>query len=124
MAVKIRLKRIGRKRQPTYRIVVADTRTPRDGKVVDTIGNYTPYLKDKPLVLDLERLQSWCDKGAIPTDSVKRLIRRARLIGTPAAAAEAEKKTRAQRNEPAKVAETAPEAAVEPEVPAGAGPEE
>lgn len=78
MSVKIRLKRIGRKKQPTYRIVVTESRNPRGGKVIDTLGHYTPYLKDKPLEIDYDRLDEWHKKGAIQSDAVTRIIRRAR----------------------------------------------
>jgi len=78
VAVKIRLKRIGRKKQPTYRIVVAESRNPRGGKVIDSVGRYSPYLRNKPLDVDLDRIQAWRDKGAIPSDAVKRLLRLAR----------------------------------------------
>jgi len=81
VSVKIRLKRIGKKKQPTYRIVVAESRSSRDGSVIDTVGYYSPYLKDKPLRLDMERFEEWRSKGAIPTESVKRLVRGIRRAG-------------------------------------------
>jgi len=55
-----------------------DSRSPRGGKVVDTLGHYTPYMKNKPLEVDLDRVQEWHKKGAIPSDAVNRLLKRAR----------------------------------------------
>lgn len=78
MAVKIRLRRTGRKKQAHYRIVVSESRNPRGGKVVETLGSYSPYLKDKPLVIDLARVEEWRSKGATPTEAVLKLLRRAR----------------------------------------------
>lgn len=76
MAVKIRLKRIGMKRAPHYRIVVSDARSPRDGRFIEELGIYNP--KDKPvkLRLDLERAEEWINNGAQPTDTVRRLMKR------------------------------------------------
>ncbi len=92
MAVKIRLKRIGRKKQPTYRIVVMESRNPRDGKVIETVGTYTPYRKDKPFAIKLDRVEEWRSKGAKPTEAVLTLLRRARRESAgPVAAPEAEK---------------------------------
>lgn len=76
MAVKIRLKRIGMKRAPHYRIVVSDARSPRDGRFIEELGIYNP--KDRPmkLRLDLERAEEWISNGAQPTDTVRRLMKR------------------------------------------------
>jgi small subunit ribosomal protein S16 len=109
VAVKIRLKRIGRKKQPSYRIVVMDTRSPRDGKVVDSIGSYTPFVKDKVLTIDMDRYQGWREKGAIPTDAVKRLVRQAGKNGSSASGAETDKKAKAVHAEPAIDVEKVPE---------------
>jgi ribosomal protein S16 len=85
VSVKIRLQRLGRKKQPTYRIVVTESRNARSGKIIEAIGNYTPYKQDKPLVVDLDKIDFWRGKGAIPTDAVTKLIRRARnTSSTPA----------------------------------------
>ncbi|MCS7258021.1 MAG: 30S ribosomal protein S16 [candidate division WOR-3 bacterium] len=72
--VKIRLKRIGRKNAPLYRIVVADSRRARDGKYLETVGHYNP--KTKHLSLNLERVDYWLSKGAQATETTKRLITR------------------------------------------------
>jgi small subunit ribosomal protein S16 len=78
VSVKIRLQRIGRKKQPTFRIVVTESRNSRGGNIIESVGSYTPYRKDKPLVVDFDRIDHWRSKGAIPTEAVIRLIRQAR----------------------------------------------
>ena len=74
MAVKIRLRRAGAKKKPFYRIVVADSRSPRDGRCVEEIGYYNPLTKD--LKLDGEKAEYWITKGAQPTDTVRYLIKK------------------------------------------------
>lgn len=72
--VKIRLKRVGAKKAPFYHIVVADSRTSRDGKVIDKIGTYDPMTNPSTIVLDEEKVKTWIKNGAQPTDTVKALI--------------------------------------------------
>ncbi|RUM42377.1 30S ribosomal protein S16 [Phorcysia thermohydrogeniphila] len=72
--VKIRLKRMGRKKLPIYKIVVADARAKRDGKTIDILGTYNP--KSKELQLDVEKVKEWLAKGAQPTDRVASLIKK------------------------------------------------
>lgn len=75
MSVKIRLKRVGAKKRPYYRIVVMDSRTPRDGRAIDEVGYYHPIeAEDKQVVLKEEKIKDWFKKGARPTDTVKRLL--------------------------------------------------
>ena len=75
MSVKIRLKRVGAKKRPYYRIVVMDSRTPRDGKAIDEVGYYHPIeAEDKQVVLKEEKIKDWFKKGARPTNTVKRLL--------------------------------------------------
>ena len=74
MAVKIRLKRIGAKKNPFYRIVVADARAPRDGRFVEEIGNYDPM--SKKLVVDGDKALDWIKKGAQPTETVRSLLKK------------------------------------------------
>ncbi|MFP3948812.1 MAG: 30S ribosomal protein S16, partial [Longimicrobiales bacterium] len=81
MSVKIRLRRTGRKKQAYYRIVVADSAKARDGRVVETLGYYQPLSEPARLVLDLERADEWVEKGALPSDTVRTLINRARKGG-------------------------------------------
>ena len=78
MSLKIRLKRIGMRKQPSYKIVVADARKPRDGKAVDILGSYSPQRKDKPLTLDIEKVDKWLSVGAKPTEAVKKIVERAK----------------------------------------------
>lgn len=81
MAVKIRLRRTGRKKQPSYRLVVADTATPRDGQYLDSVGTYNPLTNPADLRIDLEKVDSWLARGAGMTDTVASLIRKARSGG-------------------------------------------
>ncbi len=72
--VKIRLRRVGAKKQPYYRVVVTDARSPRDGKFIETIGNYNPRTEPPTMVIDLERARYWLSVGAQPTDAVRRIL--------------------------------------------------
>jgi small subunit ribosomal protein S16 len=81
MSVKIRLKRMGRKKAPHYRVVVTDTASPRDGRFVEALGYYKPLSEPARLVLDLERVDYWIGNGATPSNTVKSLIGRAREGG-------------------------------------------
>lgn len=76
MAVRIRLTRKGRKKQPFYRIVVADSQAPRDGKFLDIVGTYDPMQDPAAVKIDSEKLDSWMKKGAKPTETVESLIRK------------------------------------------------
>lgn len=75
MAVKIRLKRMGSKKKPFYRIVVADSRSPRDGKFIEEIGYYNPLNESKEIKVDSEKVNYWIKNGAKPTDTVNRLFK-------------------------------------------------
>ena len=77
MAVKIRLKRLGEKKSPFYRIIVADSRSPRDGRIIEKIGSYNPMTDPATIVLDKEKVAEWIKNGAKPTDTVKALIEKA-----------------------------------------------
>ena len=72
--VKIRLQRMGKKKAPFYHIVVADSRSPRDGKIIEKIGTYDPMTNPATIVLDNEKVATWIKNGAKPTDTVKALI--------------------------------------------------
>lgn len=74
MAVRLRLQRMGRKKRPFFRIVVADSRTSRDGRIIESIGAYDPLQKSAALTLDEEKALSWLQKGARPTDTVRELL--------------------------------------------------
>jgi len=78
MAVKIRLRRVGRKRQPSYRIVVADSESPRDGRFVELVGKYDPRAKaDKQIDVNVDLVKQWLKKGATPSDTVASLLKKA-----------------------------------------------
>ena len=83
MSVKIRLRRVGRKRQPSYRIVVADSANPRGGEYLDTVGFYNPRTQPAELRLDLSKVDQWLGKGADMSDTAASLIRKARKGGDP-----------------------------------------
>ena len=78
--VKIRLRRVGRKKTPVYRIVVADSRSPRDGRFIENIGQYDPRKTEGGLNVDTARANHWLDVGAQPTDTVRSLLRRAGVL--------------------------------------------
>lgn len=80
MAVKIRLKRMGAKKAPFYRVVVADSRSPRDGRFIDTVGTYNPLSTPAEVKLDEEKAIKWLGNGAIPTDTVKNLFSKAGIM--------------------------------------------
>lgn len=75
MAVKIRMKRMGAKKQPFYRLVVADSRSPRDGRIIEQVGFYNPMAEDKTLKIEEEKIMKWLGNGAQPTETVKRLLK-------------------------------------------------
>lgn len=77
MAVRIRLTRIGRKKKPFYRIVVADSESPRDGKFLDIVGTYDPLQDPARITINDRKLQDWLGKGALPSTTVKSLISKA-----------------------------------------------
>jgi len=77
MAVKIRLKRIGAKKNPFYRVIIADSRSPRDGKFIEEIGYYNPLKDPAEIKIDLEKANKWIKNGAQPTETVKSLLKKA-----------------------------------------------
>jgi len=80
MAVKIRLKRMGAKKAPFYRIIVADSRSPRDGKFIENIGTYNPIKTPSETKIDEELALKWLNNGAIPTDTVKNILSKAGIM--------------------------------------------
>lgn len=75
MAVRLRLTRVGGKKDPIWRVVVADQRAPRDGRIIETIGRYNAQTDPSTIVLDEERVKVWLAKGAQPTETVRKLLR-------------------------------------------------
>ena len=80
MAVKIRLRRMGSKKAPYYRVVVADSRYPRDGRFIEQVGTYNPMTKPAAVDFDAEKVAKWIGNGAQPTDTVKRLLKEKGII--------------------------------------------
>lgn len=80
MAVKIRLRRMGAKKSPFYRIVVADSRYPRDGRFIEEVGYYDPMKEPADIKVDKDKVKKWISNGAQPTDSVKLLLKRIEII--------------------------------------------
>lgn len=81
MSVKIRLKRVGAKKRPMYRIVVTDSRSPRDGRNIATLGSFNPMVTPAELKVDHDKLNAWIAKGALPTPTVKKLIKDSQKAG-------------------------------------------
>ena len=75
MAVKLRLTRIGSKKNPIYRVVAADSRSPRDGKFIEIVGRYNPQTDPSTIELDEQKVTAWLEKGAQPTEPVRRLLK-------------------------------------------------
>jgi small subunit ribosomal protein S16 len=122
MSVRIRLTRVGASKQPSYRVVATDRRSPRDGRSLEILGHYNPRTEPLTLVLDLAKVDAWIAKGAQPSDVVGKLITKARAGGiamggkTLAKAATpgyTKPGTRPVVEEPTVVVEAAPEASVE-----------
>jgi small subunit ribosomal protein S16 len=88
MAVRVRLTRVGGKKNPIWRVVVADQRSPRDGRVIETIGRYNAQVEPSLIELDEERLRHWLARGAQPTNTVKKLMKAKGLVGAGTAAGE------------------------------------
>ena len=80
MAVKIRLRRMGAKRAPFYRVVVADSRYPRDGRFIEEIGTYDPMKSPAEIKIDADKAQKWLSNGAQPTDTVRSLLKKSDII--------------------------------------------
>jgi small subunit ribosomal protein S16 len=114
MAVRVRLTRVGSNKNPIWRVVVADQRSPRDGRFIEAIGHYNPQTEPSTIVLDRERLEHWLARGAQPTGTVKQLMKaHAKGGGAEATAvAEPQPEPEAPPAEPA-------EPQGEPEAPAG-----
>ena len=81
MAVKIRLRRMGAKKAPYYRVVVADSRYPRDGRFIEEIGTSNPLTEPSTFAVDAEKVKQWISNGAQPTDTVKSLLKKNGIIG-------------------------------------------
>ena len=80
MAVKIRLRRMGHKKAPFYRVVVADSRSPRDGRFIEEIGYYNPMTNPAEIKIDAEKAKTWLTNGAQPTETVKSLLKKSEIL--------------------------------------------
>ena len=80
MAVKIRLRRMGQKKNPFYRIIVADSRSPRNGRFIEEIGTYNPLTEPSVFTVDGEKVKQWIANGAQPTDTVKDLLKKSGIV--------------------------------------------
>jgi small subunit ribosomal protein S16 len=80
MSVKIRLKRVGKKKAPSYRVVVADSRSPRDGRIIENLGWYNPLVEPSAIQIDAEKALRWLKVGAQPTESVTSLLKRVGIM--------------------------------------------
>lgn len=78
--VKIRLKRVGAKKAPFYKVVVADSRSPRNGRCIEEIGTYNPMVEPSEIKIDAAKIEEWIKKGAQPTDTIKSLLKRAGIV--------------------------------------------
>ncbi|MDH2908983.1 MAG: 30S ribosomal protein S16 [Candidatus Eremiobacteraeota bacterium] len=96
--VKIRLRRMGAKKQPTYRFIVADSRSPRDGKFIEILGHYNPRTEPKTVEIDEAKVKEWMGKGAQPSETVRRLLS-ARGIMDPGPAPTAKRKPKKAASE-------------------------
>ena len=119
--LKIRLARVGKKKQPTYRVVVADARAPRDGKYVEILGHYNPRSEPSVFEIDEEKARSWLSKGAQPTDRIHKLLA-TKGIMEPMVFAPPKVKATPQAAAPAAPAAAAPVAAAAPAATAVAEP--
>ncbi|MEJ2238959.1 MAG: 30S ribosomal protein S16 [Gemmatimonadales bacterium] len=82
MATRIRLRRVGRKKQPVYRIVVTDKQRARDGRIVETLGHYNPRSEPVSINVDVEKARGWLAKGATPSETVRSLLKKAGVFET------------------------------------------
>jgi len=80
MAVRIRLRRMGAKKKPFYRVVVADNRSPRDGRFIEEIGYYNPLTEPAEIKIDADKAKDWMNRGAQPSDTVKALLKKSNII--------------------------------------------
>ena len=80
MAVKIRLKRLGAKKAPFYRVIVADSRSPRDGRFIEEIGYYNPLTNPVEVKIDADKAKKWLNNGAQPTETVKALLKKSGIV--------------------------------------------
>lgn len=108
MATRIRLRRVGKKKQPEYRIVVTDRRAARDGRFIETLGYYRPRSDPAEIKVDAERVRAWLGQGATPSDTVRSLLKKAGVFASPEPIAEPTAAAEAPPPEPTAAAEPPP----------------
>lgn len=123
MPVRIRLRRVGKKKQPQYRLVVADSRAPRDGAFIETLGTYNPLTEPATITINGDRAKEWIAKGAIPSERATRLLASQGIVEAPVLPQRAKKEKEAPP-EAAATAPAAPAAAAPAEEPAAEAPAE
>lgn len=96
MSVRVRLTRVGSRKNPIWRVVVADQRSPRDGRVIESIGHYNPQTEPSTIMIDRERLEHWLERGAQPTNTVRKLMRSENTAPGAAATVVAESEAEAE----------------------------
>ena len=104
MAVKLRLKRMGAKQRPFYRIVAADSRSPRDGRFIATVGTYDPIKVPAVITIDEEKVMKWLNNGAQPTDTVKSILKKQGIVAKFAESKKPAKKAKTTKTSPKKEA--------------------
>jgi small subunit ribosomal protein S16 len=112
--LRIRLRRVGKKKQPNYRLVVADSRSPRDGAFIETVGTYNPLTQPATITIKEERVREWIDKGAVPSDRAAKILSERGLCEPPKFTPKAKQPKPAADAAPAAAAPTAAPAAAEP----------
>jgi small subunit ribosomal protein S16 len=116
--VRIRLRRVGKKKQPQYRLVVADSRAPRDGAFIETIGTYNPLTQPATISINADRAKEWIAKGAIPSDRAVRILASQGIVEAPVLP----KREKKAKEEPKAEAPAAPAPAPKAEAPADEAP--
>jgi small subunit ribosomal protein S16 len=106
MSVRVRLTRVGGKKNPFWRVVVSDQRSPRDGRFIETIGHYNPRTEPSTIVIDEQRLEHWLGRGAQPSGTVKKLLKAHAAGGAADAAPPAEEPEEPSAQEPAPAADS------------------
>lgn len=124
MPVRIRLRRVGKKKQPQYRLVVADSRAPRDGAFIETLGTYNPLTEPATITINGDRAKEWIAKGAIPSDRAVRILASQGIIEAPVLPQRAKKVKEAPAEAAAPAAAAPAAAAPAEEAPAEAPAEE
>jgi small subunit ribosomal protein S16 len=122
--LRIRLRRVGKKKQPQYRLVIADSRAPRDGAFIETIGTYNPLTEPATVVVDEERTKGWLDKGAVPSDRVVKILAGKGLVPQPVYQPKQKKVKEEPKAEAAAAAPTATAEAPADDAPAAEAPAE